>query len=173
MKYTFYIVLILISTNVLAQQNLHDFKIPAIDGSEIDFSKYAGKKVLIVNTASECGYTPQYKELQELWQKYGEKLVVVGFPANNFGGQEPGNNVQIEAFCSKNYGVTFPLAAKVSVKGKDIHPMFAWVIQVDNIDFKGEIRWNFEKFLFDEQGRLIRRFRSGTSPLDDQLTGEI
>ena len=153
--------------------NLYDFKIIGIDGKAIDFSKYKGKKILIVNTASECGYTPQYKELQELQTRYQDKLVIVAFPANNFGSQEPGSNMEIKAFCTKNYGVTFPIASKVSVNGTDIDPLFKWLVEVPNPDFTGPIKWNFEKFLFDENGNLIHRYRSRVNPLNEQLLNQL
>ena len=151
--------------------SVYDFKdIRSIDGSPIDLAKYKGKKILIVNTASECGFTPQYAELEELSQKYKDELVVIGFPANNFGGQEPGSNLQIKEFCQKNYGVTFPLASKVSVKGDDIDPLFKYLTTADNPDFTGEVKWNFEKFLIDENGKLIPRFRSAVKPMSEDLT---
>lgn len=162
---------LLISILMTAQTSLHDFKVTALDGSEIDFSAFKGRKVLIVNTASECGYTPQYAELQELHAAQGEKLAIVGFPANNFGGQEPGDNAQIKDFCQKNYGVSFVMASKVSVKGSDQHPLFKWMTSLDNPDFTGDIRWNFEKFLFDENGVLVHRYRSVVSPTDKKITG--
>lgn len=152
---------------------LYDFKVASIDGGIINLSDYKGKKVLIVNTASECGYTPQYKELEELYLKYRSKLVVIGFPANNFGEQEPGSNEEIKAFCSKNYGVTFPMAAKISVAGNDIDSFFSWLIGEPNPDFTGEIKWNFEKFLFDEDGKLIHRFRAKVKPLSEEIVKAI
>ena len=112
-------------------KNIYDFKVPALDGNTIDFATFKGKKILIVNTASECGYTPQYKELEELYEKYKTKLVIVGFPANNFGGQEPGSNSDIKTFCQKNYGVTFPMAAKISVTGDDTAPIYQWLTHKD------------------------------------------
>ena len=150
--------------------DFYSFKVTGIDGNTIDLSAYRGKKVLIVNTASECGYTPQYAGLQELSEKYKGKLVIIGFPANNFGGQEPGTNEEIETFCSSNYNVTFPMSAKVSVKGNDIDPLFDWLISQPNPDFTGDIKWNFEKFLIDENGKLIHRFRTAVKPTDEALT---
>src|SRR5207344_2578620 len=111
----------------VAGKSIYDFKVEALDGGTIDFAKYKGKKILVVNTASKCGYTPQYEGLEKLYEKYKDKLVIVGFPANNFGGQEPGTNTEIKEFCKKNYGVTFPMAAKVSVKGDDTAPIFKWL----------------------------------------------
>src|SRR5690606_39117 len=123
------------------------------------------KKILIVNTASKCGYTKQYAELQQLQELFKNKLVVIGFPAGNFNNQELDNNTDIKDFCQKNYGVSFPLSEKISVKGNDIHPLFKMLTQASNPDFTGDIKWNFEKFLIDENGKLIRRFRSAVTPL--------
>lgn len=154
-----------------APASVHQVKgLKTIDGKNLDLSKYKGKKILIVNTASKCGYTKQYAELQQLAELYGNKLVVIGFPANNFGGQEPGTNENIKEFCQKNYGVTFALSEKVSVKGSDIHPLFKMLTETENPDFKGEVKWNFEKFLIDENGKLIHRFRSSTKPLSEDIT---
>ncbi len=150
--------------------SVYDFKLNSIDGEKLELSRYKGKKLLIVNTASKCGYTPQYAELQKLADMYKDKLVVVGFPANNFGGQEPGSNSDIEAFCEKNYGVTFPLSEKLSVKGEDIAPLFKFLTTTENPDFTGDVKWNFEKFLIDEHGKLIHRFRSSVKPLSSELT---
>jgi glutathione peroxidase len=153
--------------------NVYDFKVEALEGGSIDFSTFKGKKILIVNTASKCGYTKQYAQLEELYKAHGDKLVIVGFPANNFGGQEPGSNEEIATFCERNYGVTFPMAAKVSVKGGDMHELFKWLTTAENPDFKGDINWNFEKFLIDEEGKLIHRYRSGADPLGDEILGAI
>lgn len=152
------------------QTTIYSISVKDINGKLIDFSKFKGKKILIVNTASECGYTPQYADLQKLYEQYGSKLVVIGFPANNFGGQEPGSNAEIKSFCSSNYNVTFPMAAKVSVKGDDICPLFKWLIEQENPEFKGDVSWNFEKFLIDENGKLIHRYKSKTKPLDKAIT---
>ncbi|HEY1024321.1 MAG TPA: glutathione peroxidase [Sphingobacteriaceae bacterium] len=167
MKFFAFILILLVSS----PQTVYEFKkIQSIDGKALNLAKYKGKKILIVNTASKCGYTPQYEELEKLAQTYKDKLVVIGFPANNFGGQEPGANLEIKEFCKKNYGVTFPLAAKVSVKGNDIAPLFKYLTTAENPDFTGEIKWNFEKFLIDENGKLIHRFRSAVKPLSPELT---
>ena len=145
-----------------------------IDGEEITLDKYAGDVLLIVNTASKCGYTPQYKGLQELYETYSDEgLTILGFPANNFGGQEPGSDEEILQFCEVNYGVGFPMFSKVSVKGNDIHPLFDYLTTTENQDFKGKINWNFEKFLIDRNGNLIRRFRSKTKPMSKNLTDSI
>jgi glutathione peroxidase len=162
--------LIFVFMFVTAPKSVYDFKLKSIDGQAFSLAKYKGKKVLVVNTASKCGFTPQYKELQKLADQYKDKLVVVGFPANNFGQQEPGANSEIKTFCEKNYGVTFPLSEKVSVKGDDIDPLFKYLTEAPNPDFTGEIKWNFEKFLIDENGNLIHRFRSATTPLSADIT---
>src|ERR1700712_3051846 len=153
-----------------APKSVYEFKLKSIEGKTFSLAQYKGKKVLIVNTASKCGFTPQYAELQKLADQYKDKVVVVGFPANNFGQQEPGNALEIKTFCQKNYGVTFPLSQKISVKGDDIDPLFKYLTEAPNPDFTGEIKWNFEKFLIDENGVLIHRFRSKTTPLDPELT---
>src|ERR1700750_2402370 len=120
--------LILSGLMMLMATSIYDFKVPGLIGGTIDFSKYKGKKIMIVNTASKCGNTPQYAELEELYEKYKDKLVIIGFPANNFGQQEPGSNEEIKEFCSKKYAVSFPMAEKVSVKGDDIHPLYKWLV---------------------------------------------
>ncbi|WP_341834147.1 glutathione peroxidase [Chitinophaga pollutisoli] len=155
--------------------NVYDFKVDAIEGGKIDFSKYKGKKILIVNTASQCGNTPQYAELEKLYKKYQGKLVIVGFPANNFGGQEPGSNADIKAFCSKEYAVTFPMAAKISVKGADIHPIYKWLgdeAKAKQLD-GGEVTWNFQKFLLNEKGELIAVFKPRTAPNAPEVIAAI
>ncbi len=163
------------STNEVAKAaSIHSFSVKALDGSSINFADYKGKKILIVNTASECGYTPQYKALQELYEKYKTKLVIVGFPANNFGGQEPGSNTEIKSFCEKNYGVTFPMAEKISVKGKDIAPIYKWLTnKSENGVLDAEIKWNFNKFLLDENGHIIAKFDSSTTPMSEDIVGKL
>ena len=157
-------------SNLPVTASIHQFKVEALDGSTIDFSQFKGKKILVVNTASKCGYTPQYEFLQKLYSNYGNKLVIIGFPANNFGQQEPGNNVEIKEFCTKNYGVTFPMAAKVSVKGDDIAPIYKWLTSKElNGVMDAEIKWNFTKFLLDENGILIAKFDSKVSPLGPEI----
>lgn len=150
--------------------SIYDFKVPGLEGNEIDFSAYKGKKIMIVNTASKCGYTPQYEELQQLYTKYKDKLVIVGFPANNFGGQEPGANSDIKEFCKRNYGVSFPMAEKVSVKGADIHPLFQYLTaEAKKLGIEDPIKWNFTKFLVDEKGKLVAVFPSKTKPLSEDV----
>ena len=155
---------------LIAPSSVYEFKLKNIDGQAFSLAQYKGKKVLVVNTASKCGFTPQYAELQKLAETYKDKLVVVGFPANNFGQQEPGSASEIKTFCSARYGVTFPLSEKVSVKGDDICPLFKYLTEAPNPDFTGEIKWNFEKFLIDENGKLIHRFRSQTTPMSTDIT---
>lgn len=151
----------------------YEFKLKTIDGKDFRLSQYKGKKILVVNTASKCGFTKQYADLQKLADQYKDKLVVVGFPANNFGGQEPGTNQDIKTFCHDNFAVTFPMSGKVSVKGLDIDPLFAYLTSAPNPDFTGDIKWNFEKFLLDENGKLIHRYRSATTPLSPEITKEL
>ena len=173
MKYISLITLLINLTIMNAQQSVHEFTITSIDGVEKSLSDFKGKKMLFVNTASQCGFTPQYMELQSVHEKYGEDLVIIGFPANNFGGQEPGSNEQIKSFCLKNYGVTFLLSEKVSVKGSDICPLFEWLNQQENQSFVGDIMWNFEKYLIDESGKLVKRYRSITKPDSDKIISLI
>ena len=153
----------------LAQPSLYRYKIKDVDGNVFSLSRYRGKKLMIVNTASKCGFTPQYAELQQLADKYKDNLVVIGFPANNFNEQEPGSNLEIKTFCKKNYGVTFPLSEKISVRGSDIDPLFRYLTTEANAKYKGDIKWNFEKFLIDENGKLIARFPSSVRPLDSRI----
>jgi glutathione peroxidase len=158
----------------LTAKSIYDFKVEALDGGTIDFAKYKGKKILVVNTASKCGYTPQYEGLEKLYEKYQDKLVIIGFPANNFGGQEPGTNTEIKEFCKKNYGVTFPMAAKVSVKGDDTAPIFKWLCsKAENGVLDAEIKWNFGKFLLDENGHMIAYFPSKVEPMSEELTSKL
>ena len=147
-----------ISTAMKAD-TIYQFKVPGLSGGTIDFSKFKGKKILVVNTASKCGNTPQYDDLEKLYNTYKDKLVIVGFPANNFGGQEPGSNSDIAEFCKKNYGVTFPMAAKVSVKGGDMAPIYKFIVaDAEKHGFADPIKWNFTKFLFDENGKFLTVF---------------
>lgn len=165
--------ILLLSLFTLPPSSVYDFKITSIDGKEVKLSSFKGKKILIVNTASKCGFTPQYAQLEELSKKYKDKLVVIGFPANNYGQQEPGSNQNIQEFCQQNYGVSFLMSEKVSVKGDDISPLFKYLINAENPDFKGDIKWNFEKFLIDENGKLVHRYRSTVKPTSVELTSEL
>lgn len=152
------------------KSSIYQFKVDGLNGDVIDFSKFKGKKILVVNTASKCGFTPQYEYLEKLYKTYSGKLVIVGFPANNFASQEPGTNDEIKAFCTKNYGVTFPMAAKVSVKGDDIAPIYKWLTnKSENGVLDAEITWNFNKFLLDENGNLITKFDSKVAPMSDEI----
>jgi glutathione peroxidase len=149
----------------LAAQSIHSFNVKSIDGSSINLAKFKGKKILIVNTASECGYTPQYEALEKVYKQYKDKLVIIGFPCNQFGGQEPGSNEEIVAFCKKNYGVTFPLADKIDVKGDNTAPIYKWLTQKEkNGVLDASIAWNFNKFLIDENGKMIAYFPSNVKP---------
>lgn len=154
----------------LIAASIYEFKVEGLEGGSIDFSKFKGKKIMIVNTASKCGNTPQYKELEELYEKYKDKLVIVGFPANNFGGQEPGSNEEIKEFCTKNYGVTFPMASKVSVKGDDIAPIYKYLTdEAKKLGVEDPVKWNFTKFLLDENGKLIAVIHNKTKPMSEEV----
>lgn len=180
------IALIALLISALSASSIYDFKVEGLEGGTIDFSRFKGKKIMIVNTASKCGNTPQYKELETLYEKYQDKLVIVGFPANNFGQQEPGSNQDIKEFCTKNYGVTFPMAAKVSVRGDDIDPLFKWLVEQSNEMAKkisgdntrdllykrflqDPVSWNFTKFLVDENGKLQAVFHNKVSPTSAEI----
>jgi glutathione peroxidase len=164
------LLLIMIPSAGFAQNSgFYNFKVKTLEGDQFDFSSLKGKKVMIVNTASQCGFTPQYKELEELYEKYKEELVIVGFPANNFGHQEPGTATEIREFCTKNYGVTFPLMEKISVKGEDIHPLYKWLTTKDlNGVMDSEVKWNFQKYLIDENGKLVDVLYSKEKPGSDK-----
>jgi glutathione peroxidase len=152
-------------------KSIYDIKVEALDGGQIDLSKYKGKKILIVNTASKCGYTPQYKNLEALYEKYKDKVVVIGFPSNNFMFQEPGDSKEIRSFCTKNYGVTFPMASKIDVKGKDMHPLYVWLTQKKYNQFSdNSVKWNFQKYLLDEHGKLLQVFAPGVDPMSEEVT---
>lgn len=158
----------------LEKKTIYDFKVEGLDGNMISFADFKGKKILIVNTASQCGYTPQYEGLQALYNKYKDRLVIVGFPANNFGAQEPGSNKDIKEFCKKNYGVTFPMAAKISVKGDDTAPIYKWLCnKSENGVLDATIKWNFNKFLLDEKGNLLYYFESKVTPMSTELTSKL
>ena len=164
------LLLSLILSATLTGSSIYDFKVPGLDGTDIDFSKFKGKKIMIVNTASQCGNTPQYKDLEALYEKYKGKLVIIGFPANNFGAQEPGTSTEIKEFCTKNYGVTFPMADKVSVKGDDIAPIYKYLSeQAATKGFADPVKWNFGKFLLDENGTLVATFSPKTQPMSEEI----
>ncbi len=148
-----------------SEMKIYDFSMTSIDGNEIALSDYKGKKILIVNVASKCGYTPQYKDLQALHEQFGDKVEILGFPANNFGGQEPGTNLEIASFCEKNYGVTFQMFEKISVKGNDRHPLYTWLAEQTG----EEPTWNFCKYLVAENGEVLGFFPSGVNPMDSEI----
>ena len=151
--------------------SVYDFEMQDIDGKKVSLSQFKDKVLLMVNVASKCGLTPQYKGLQEIYSKYKDKgLVILGFPANNFKGQEPGTNVQIKEFCTLNYGVEFLVFSKISVLGEDIHPLYKFLTAKEtNTEFAGDIRWNFDKFLLDKSGKIINRFHPKVKPRDPKL----
>jgi glutathione peroxidase len=155
--------------------NVLDFTLNSIDGKPASLSQYHGKVVLIVNVASKCGFTPQYTGLEKIYEKYKDQgFVILGFPANNFGGQEPGTNEEIKTFCSSKYMVTFPMYAKISVKGADIHPLYQFLTdKTTNPASGGDIKWNFTKFLVGKDGKVIARFESAVTPESAEVTGAI
>lgn len=155
----------------MASENLYQFKVTDLEGNEFEMASLRGKKVLIVNTASKCGLTPQYKDLQALYEKYSDKnFVIIGFPANNFMSQEPGTNEEIGAFCQKNYGVTFPMMSKISVKGNDMAPIYQFLTQKSKNGLQdSEVEWNFQKYLINEKGELEKVISPRTSPKDNEI----
>lgn len=160
----------LLVSSLLTATSIYDFKVEGLEGGSIDFSQYKGKKIMIVNTASKCGNTPQYAELEQLYEKYKDKLVIIGFPANNFGQQEPGSNEEIKEFCTKNYGVSFPMASKVSVKGDDIAPIYKYLTdEAKKLGFEDPVKWNFTKFLLDENGKLITVIHNKVKPMSEEV----
>lgn len=165
------------STNKKSMESLsiYSFKVTDLSGKTFDFASLKGKKIMIVNTASKCGLTPQYKDLEALYKKYqNQGLVIVGFPANNFAGQEPGTNAEIGQFCALNYGVTFPMMSKISVKGKDMHPIYQFLTQKAQNGYRdSEVEWNFQKYLIDEKGHLVKVVSPQTSPMDAEIVNWI
>ena len=148
----------------------YDFKVKTLDGGIFDFSSLKGKKVMIVNTASKCGNTPQYKDLEALYEKNHDDLVIIGFPANNFASQEPGTAVEIRKFCTENYGVTFPMMEKISVKGDDMAPIYKWLTsKKENGVMDSEVKWNFQKYLIDEKGKLVEVLDPKEKPASDKV----
>jgi glutathione peroxidase len=160
----------LLLSSLFTASSIYEFKVEGLEGGSIDFSKFKGKKIMIVNTASKCGNTPQYAELEQLYEKYKDKLVIVGFPANNFGQQEPGSNEDIKEFCTKNYGVSFPMASKISVKGDDVAPIYKYLTEeAKKLGFEDPVKWNFTKFLLDENGKLITVIHNKTKPMSEEV----
>ena len=155
----------------MKKENIYQFKVKDLYGNDFDFASLKGKKIMVVNTASECGNTPQYKNLQELYETFGnDNFTIVGFPANNFGGQEPGSNDQIAAFCKQNYGVTFPMMSKISVKGDDMHDLYQFLTEKERNGFQdSEVDWNFQKYLIDENGEVVRVVSPKTLPIDESI----
>lgn len=164
MKVFIFILLIMLTS----EQTIYDFKMNSLDGQQIDFSKYKGKNLLIVNVASKCGFTPQYADLEKLHEQYGDKVVVLGFPANNFGGQEPGSSLEIAEFCQKNYGVKFQMFEKISVKGEDQHPLYQWLKEKTG----QEPAWNFCKYLVKPDGS-VKFYPSKVKPLDTEIVNAL
>lgn len=158
-----------------SKKTLYDFIVKSIDGEDFKMASLKGKKILIVNTASECGYTPQYEELETLYKKYQDKnFIIIGFPCNDFGAQEPGTNAEIKSFCKKNYGVTFPMMDKISTKGENIAPIYFWLCNSsENGVLDATVKWNFNKFLIDESGNVVKHLASSVSPLDKNISDWI
>ena len=176
MKTILFYILIVSVLNVNAQKgSFYDFTVKSIDGTEFQLSSLKGKKVLVVNTASKCGFTPQYEALEALYKKFGgEKFVIIGFPENNFLGQEPGTNQEIKEFCTKNYGVTFPMMEKISVKGKEIHPLYKWLTEKENNGvLDAPVKWNFQKFMIDESGKFVDWVAPSEKPDCDKIVNWI
>jgi len=165
----------ILSYSVFSQKSFYDFKVKDIDGKDFELASLKGKKVLVVNTASKCGFTPQYKQLQELFEKYGgDKFTIIGFPANNFMKQEPGTNQEIATFCEKNYGVTFRMMSKISVKGDDMHPLYKWLTsKSENGVMDSDVKWNFQKYLIDENGKLVDVIEPKIKPDDEKIVSWI
>lgn len=167
-------IMLFAATTTLSAQSIHSFTVKSIDGKDIKMSSFKGKKILIVNTASKCGYTPQYESLEKVYEQYKDKLVIIGFPCNQFGGQEPGSNEEIVEFCKKNYGVTFPLADKVDVKGNNTAAIYQWLTQKSkNGVLDASISWNFNKFLLDENGKMIAYYPSNVKPDSEAILSNL
>ncbi len=161
-------------TGFAQSSGFYDFKVKTLEGNEFDFASLKGKKVMIVNTASKCGFTPQYKDLEEVYVKYHDNLVIIGFPANNFASQEPGTAAEIRKFCTENYGITFPLMEKISVKGNDMAPIYKWLTSKEkNGVMDSEVKWNFQKYLIDENGKLVDVIYSKDKPTSDKVIAWI
>lgn len=171
MKLLFIAIFFLSSIAIVAQNNIYQFKVKTIDGGSFDFASLKGKKIMIVNTASKCGLTPQYKELQALYEQYKDQgFIIVGFPANDFLKQEPGSDLEIKEFCSINYGVTFPMMAKVSVKGDNMAPIYQWLTKKElNGKEESKVKWNFQKYLINEEGQLDWVIDPKVKPNDPQI----
>jgi glutathione peroxidase len=175
MKILFLLISIITLMNSSEKENIYQFKVKDIQGENFDFASLKGKKIMIVNTASKCGLTPQYEKLEALYEKYkGKNFVIVGFPANDFMSQEPGSNEEIESFCKMNYGVSFPMMAKISVKGKDMHPVYHFLTEkIKNGLEDNKVEWNFQKYLIDENGHLSKVISPRVQPDDESITSWI
>jgi len=170
MKWQLLFSIFLLPVVVSAQSGFYDFKVKTLEGEDFNLASLKGKKVMVVNTASKCGYTPQYKDLEELYMQYEGKLVIIGFPANNFLNQEPGSALEIRQFCTDKYSVTFPLMEKISVKGKDMHPLYKWLTSKElNGVMDSEVKWNFQKYLIDENGKLVDVLYSKEKPGSEKV----
>jgi glutathione peroxidase len=167
--------IIVVSASIAQQKSFYDFTVKTIDGDDFSLAQLKGKKVMVVNVASQCGLTPQYEQLQKLYQKYEkDNFIVIGFPANNFRSQEPGTNEEIKEFCSSKYAVTFPMMAKISVQGEDIAPLYQWLtLKSENGKEDAKISWNFQKFLIDENGNWIKTIEPRTNPMDEVIISWI
>src|SRR3984885_3649172 len=164
----------MVASAYAAPKSIYDFTLPLLNGKDAPLADYKGKVILVVNVASRCGFTPQYSALESIYEKYKDQgFVILGFPANNFGSQEPGTNAEIKNFCSAKYNVTFPMYAKVSVKGDDQTPLYKYLTESANPTAAGEIKWNFTKFLVDRNGRVVQRFEPETTPDSTQITSAI
>lgn len=163
------------TTKTMEKQNIYQFKVQDLTGKTFDFSTLKGKKILVVNTASKCGLTPQYKDLEKIYKEYkNENFVIIGFPANNFGQQEPGTNAEIESFCEMNYGVTFPMMSKISVKGSDMHPIYQFLTQKSKNGLQDSaVEWNFQKYLINAQGELEKVIAPQVLPTDSAIVDWI
>ncbi len=167
-------VLLIMATSLFAGSGVYSFTLNSIDGKPAPLADYKGKVVLIVNVASKCGYTPQYSALQAVYEKYKDQgFVILGFPANNFGAQEPGTNEEIKTFCSRTYNVTFPMYSKISVKGGDQAPLYTYLTKETGAGIAGEIKWNFTKFLVDRDGKVVQRFEPAVTPDSKEVTAAI
>ena len=166
--------MILTSFKNISAQSVYDIDLNNIDGVNIDLSKFKGKYILFVNVASNCGFTKQYADLEKLYQQYKQELVVIGLPCNQFGGQEPGNSIEIKQFCQKNYGVSFPITEKINVKGENIHQIYSWLTDKEkNGNINSNVKWNFQKYLVGKSGELVNYFYSTTNPLSNKITSLI
>ena len=173
-NYSVYGVLLIMATSLFAASGVYSYTLNSIEGKPTQLAEYKGKVVLIVNVASQCGYTPQYSALEAIYEKYKDQgFVILSFPANNFGAQEPGTNEEIKTFCSRKYNVTFPMYSKISVKGSDQAPLYAYLTKETGPEISGDIKWNFTKFLVDRSGNVVQRFEPAVTPDSKEMVGAI